>query len=193
MVEAVTTEARIVEEPGGSQAEVFPLPLDEDFLQAVVTDIFERYWQRVVFGPMIQGAAYEIRCPSAPTKIGYLDGYLTIFFGRTHFHLCLGENKGSSKNPTPDDLRRHRRTSRAEFFRSLDRSGAPVSWGLRLFNGAAEPQMTIFFPNPFLSDDDDILKEPDWSRLAVWEEVMQRFTGRGPDPKDRSGKGFAHG
>ena len=59
---------------------------------------------------MIQGAAYEIRCPGPPTKIGLADGYLTIFFGRTHFHLCIGDNKGPVSNPTPPALRARRRT-----------------------------------------------------------------------------------
>lgn len=182
-----------VTDAGGGRAEVFPLPVDEAFLDGLLRDLFERYWERLTFGPMIQGAAYEIRCPQAPTKIGLFDGYLTIFFGRTHFHLCIGENKGSPKNPTPEALRHHRRTVRAEFFRGLNGERVPVNWGLRLFNGGGEEQMTVFFPNPFLGDDDDILEIPDWSRLAVWEDLLRRYLGREPDGRDRLGKGFAHG
>ena len=179
-------------DPDGQTAEIFALPLDEAYLDGLLRDVFTRYWDRLVFGPMTQGGAFEFRCPEAPSRMGLLDGYLTIFFGRSHFHLCIGDNKGSAEHPTPEALRAHRRTARAEFFRLLNAEAAPVSWGLRLFNGAGEQQITIFFPNPFLDDDDRLIAPPDWSRLAVWEDLSLRYLGRGPDPKDRSGKGFAH-
>lgn len=188
----IKCESRIETSASGSRTEIFPLPAEEDFLYELLKDVFETYWDRIIFGPMIEGAAYEIRCPKSPTKVGLLDGYLTIFFGRTHFHLCIGENKGSKSNPTTPEKRRHRRTQRAEFFRGLNRSGAPNSWGLRLFNGADEQQMTIFFPNPFISDDDQIMKEPDWSRLAMWDDFQSRYLGRPQDELDRRGKGFSH-
>ena len=189
----VSSEPRVVESVDGSQLEIFPLPTDEDFLRTLLVEVFEAYWDRIVFGPMIQGAAFEIRCPSAPTKIGFLDGYLTVFFGRTHFHLCIGAHRGSKESPTPAALRTHRRTASAAFFRGLDSRGAPINWGLRLVNGAGEEQITVFFPNPFLSDDDEILKTPDWSRLAVWEALLRRYLGREPDGRDRLATGFAHG
>ncbi len=177
----------------GKRSEVFPLSTDEAFLLGLLKDVFENHWQNIVFGPLIQGAAYELRCTAPPHGIALLDGYLTIHFGRSHFHLCIGENKGSSRSPTPPELRAHRRTRRAELFRGLDRAGAPVNWGLRLVNGAGEEQMTVFFPNPFLSDDDGILSEPDWTRLAMWEDFGRRYLNREPDGKDRMGRGFAHG
>ncbi|MEM7221906.1 MAG: hypothetical protein AAF495_02940 [Pseudomonadota bacterium] len=191
MAAEVALKTRIAEEPDGSRLELLELPAEEAFLDALLRDIFQRYWQQIVFGPMIQGAAYEIRCPGAPTKIGLADGYLTIFFGRTHFHLCIGDNCGPAGNPTPTALRDHRRTKEAAFFRGLDKTGAPVTWGLRLINGAGEPQMTIFFPNPFLSDDDEILAEPQWERLSVWQELLKRYLGQPPDPRDRSAQGFS--
>ena len=191
MTAAVEYEARIEGEPDGSRVELLVLPTDEHFLSDLLSDIFQRYWRQIVFGPMIQGAAYEIRCPGPPTKIGLADGYLTIFFGRTHFHLCIGDNKGPEASPTPPELRAWRRTKQAALFRGLDKTGAPVTWGLRLINGAGEPQMTIFFPNPFLSDDDEILAEPDWSRLTIWQDVLGKYLGQAPDPRDRSAKGFS--
>ncbi len=66
-------------------------------------------------------------------------------------------------------------------------------WGLRLYNGHDEPQLSIFFPNPFLTDDDGLREEPDWSRLAMWESFAHRYLGRAPEAFDRSGKGFAQG
>ena len=99
--------------------------------------------RRHVFGPIIEGAAYEFRAPSLPTHIGTFDGYLTIAFGAPHFHICIGEHKGAPSNPASPALARHRRTLRAELYRRLDCSGAPVSWGLRLFNGEGEQQITV--------------------------------------------------
>ncbi len=193
MAKPVPAEPRIIESASGAREEIFPLPVSEDFLAALVTDLFETYWDRLIFGPLIEGAAYEIRPPRKPTRIGSLDGYLTVFFGRSHFHLCVGDNRGSPAAPTPPALRRHRRTRRAEFYRSLNASGEPVSWGFRLFNGAGEQQMTVLFPNPFIGDDDEILAEPDWSRLAVWEDVLRRYAGREPDGRDRLAPGFKCG
>jgi hypothetical protein len=59
---------------------------------------------------------------------------------------------------------------------------------------SGEQQITILLPNPFLSaDGDKILKQPDWSRLAVWDELRRRWLGLAdPDPVDRSGRAFRH-
>lgn len=185
-------EPEIVVSPTGGKTEVWNLPIEEEYLRAFLEYIFENHWQSIIFGPVIQGAAYEFRCPREPKSIALLDGYLTVHFGGSHFHLCIGENKGTESNPTPLELREHRRPSRAEVFRGLDRAGAPVTWGFRMFNGRDEPQITIFFPNPFLTDDDGIADSPDWTRLAVWEDIARRYLDRKPDPRDRSGLGFQH-
>jgi hypothetical protein len=108
--------------------------------------------------------------------------------------LCIGPTHGPRENPTPPALAQHRRCARAEFFRRLNRAGTPSSWGLRLWNGHGEQQATIIFPNPFLSaDGQKVLNPPDWSRLALWDEMRLRYAGiKGPDPVDRSGTGFSH-
>jgi hypothetical protein len=181
-------------DPDGATVEIFPLPTDEASLETLLRQLFEEHWQAITFGPLIQGAAWEMRAPHAPTYIGMLDGYLTVAFGASHFHLCIGPTRGPHHAPTPPALARHRQTARAELYRRLDHAGAPASWGLRLFNGAGEQQLTILLPNPFLSPDGDkILREPDWSRLGLWDELRARWTGSpDPDPLDRSGKGFTH-
>jgi hypothetical protein len=155
----------------------------------------EQHWDKITFGPLIQGAAWEIRVTHVPTKIGMLNGYLTVAFGASHFHLCIGPHKGSPSSPTPGALASHRRTARAELYRRLDKSGAPVSWSLRLYNGHNEQQITILLPNPFLArDTDKILKVPDWSRLELWDLLRARWLGlTQPDPFDRSSRGFSHG
>ena len=190
---AAVQPKRIVD-PDGAEVDVFALPTDESNLLALLRDIFERHWLDVTFGPIVQGAAWEMRATAPPAHIGLLDGYLTVVFGHSHFHLCIGETKGSRRNPTPEVLAHHRRTARAELYRQIGAGGAPVSWGLRLFNGAGEQQITILLPNPFLSaDGDKILEEPDWSRLALWDGLRSRWLGLAdPDPIDRSGRAFRH-
>jgi hypothetical protein len=190
---SIVAPNRVID-PDGATVEIFPLATDAASLETLLRDLFVQHWQAITFGPLIQGTAWEMRAAHAPTHIGMLDGYLTVAFGVSHFHLCIGAHKGTLKNPTPEALARHRRTARAELYRRLDETGAPVSWGLRLFNGENEQQLTVLLPNPFLSPDGDkILREPDWSRLALWDELRARWTGSpGPDPLDRSGTGFAH-
>ncbi len=172
--------------------EVFLLDTSEQFLFELCKDIFEHYWSSIHFGVMVQGAVWEIRAPNAPTRISLLDGYLTVDFGAWHFHVCIGPHKGSRHNPATPELAAHRRTRRAELYRHLDGNDAPVSWGLRLFNGNDEQQMTVFLPNPFLSDELKPLPEPDWSRLDLWDHLRKRYLGLDPDPKDRIAKRFRH-
>lgn len=183
----------VAERAGGGSEEIYSLPTGEAFLHELIGYVFSEYWHSLVFGPIIEGAAFEISCPGAPASITLTDGYLTVHFGRTHFHLCIGENLGSESHPTPPALRVRRRTARAELVRGLDSDGGPITWSLRLFNGAGEQQLTVFFPNPFLTDNDRIAAAPDWSRLAAWEDVTGRYLELEPDPRDRSGHGFGGG
>lgn len=194
MEQATTAPQRIVD-PDGAAMEVFPLALEDSLLRDLLTTLFRAHWRDIVFGPIIEGAAFEFRAAAPPERMGYMDGYLTVHFGPSHFHLCIGPHRGTGKNPTPPALARHRRAARVELFRRLDSAGGkPVSWGLRLFNGAGEQQISIFFPNPFLSADlAKVLAQPDWSRLALWDLVRARWLGHAvPDPADRAGTGFRH-
>jgi hypothetical protein len=181
-------------EADGATLETFALPTDEASLEALLRELFCQHWREITFGPLIQGAAWEMRAPHAPTYFGMLDGYLTVAFGVSHFHLCIGSHCGTEASPASPALARHRRTSRAELYRRLDASGAPVSWGLRLFNGEGEQQLTVLLPNPFLAPDTDkILPVADWSRLALWDRLRARWLGLvEPDSVDRSGFGFSH-
>jgi hypothetical protein len=187
------TPQRIVE-PDGALLDVFSLPTDAASLEELIRDLFENHWNEIVFGPIVQGAAWEIHADRPPTRIRLLDGYLTVAFGVTHFHVCIGENKGSRSRPTSPELAKRRRTSRAELYRRLGSTCVPMSWGLQLFNGADEQQITVLLPNPFLEPKTDrILKEPDWSRLALWDKLRARWLGlHEPDPVDRSASRFKH-
>ena len=188
-----TAPSRFEDEPGLGRVEIFPVATDEANLYALVRHVFETHWPSIFFGILIQGAAWEVKAPGAPRRIGLLDGYATVDFGPWHFHLCIGETTGVGASPTPPELARHRRCARAEFYRGLNpRNGAPNTWGFRMFNGAGEQQMTVFLPNPFIGDDGKLLRSPQWDRLAAWDELRQRFLGLDPDPFDRTGKGFVH-
>lgn len=187
------TQSHIVEEPGMGRLEIFPLDTTEDALRGLLTDVFENHWDEIVFGPMVQGAVFEIHAPNAPTRIKAFDGYLTVNFGVWHFHLCIGAHKGSRKFPTPPKLAAHRRCSRAEMVRVLNSDGSPRSWQMRFFNGQDEQMMTVFLPSPFLTKEEKILKTPDWSRLAMWDKFRQTYLGLEPDPLDRTATGFSCG
>jgi hypothetical protein len=184
---------RIVDEDGAT-VEIFALPTDAESLETLMRDIFANHWHEITFGPVIQGAAWEMRAAAAPEKIAMFDGYLTVAFGVPHFHICIGEHKGPHNNPVAPELAHHRRTSRAELYRRLSREMTPVSWGLRLFNGKNEQQITVLLPNPFLdAETDKVLREADWSRLALWDKLRARWFGMNePDAFDRSGTGFRH-
>lgn len=187
-------KSRTVFELGNGTLEIFDLSPTESLLFELLKDLFENHWQEIDFGILIQGAAWEIKADRAPESIGLHDGYLTVDFGHWHFHICIGENKGSPSHPTDPELKAHRRTSRAELYRQLSQSGTPNSWGLRLYNGKDEQQLTIFLPNPFLTPEMQIAKEPDWSRLALWDQLRAKWLGLSqPDPFDRSGHKFQHG
>ncbi len=180
------TRPRTVEEPGVGRVEIFPLPTEEDFLLGLLTDVFENHWHEIVFGSLVQGAVFEIAVPEAPKRIGLLDGYLTVHFGTWHFHVCIGEHTGPGKTPTPPEVAMHRRCARAEMVRALSGDGTPRSWQLRLFNGKDEQMMTVFFPHPYITRDENIRQEPDWSRLAMWDKFRALYLGLEPDPLDRS-------
>ena len=183
---------RTAHEPGMGTLEIFPLASDEKTLFGLLEELFAKHWHEIIFGSLIQGAVFELQPGEAPTRISLLDGYLTVAFGSSHFHVCIGEHRGSHRQPVSAELAKHRRTARAELYRSLDPDGAPVHWGLRLFNGAGEQQLTIFLPNPFLDDQGRVCREPDWSRLALWDALRSCHLGCEPEAKDRSARRFFH-
>ncbi len=170
--------------------EVFPLPATSEVLLELLSTIFEEHWRHVRFGPLIQGAVYELAATAQP-RLSVLDGYLTIDLGGPHVHLCIGEQKGLPGHPVDPALARRRRCAHAELHRQwID--GAPRTWMLRMFNGDGDQMLTVLLPNPFLSDDQQLLDEPDFSRLALWDELRERYLDLPADPSDRLGDGFVH-
>lgn len=159
----------------GSRTEYSEIPLLPGRLEQLLRELFEQHWARIIFGPCVQGAVFEIRLTEPPKQVSMFDGYLTVNAGPWHFHLCIDTH---TDVPVPE-LARHRQASRAAFFQDTRPSGhIRGSWGLRLWNGVGEQMITIFFPNPYLSDEQKILKEPDWSRTTLWNELRQRYTAQ---------------
>lgn len=169
----------------GSRTEHFGVPVSEPTLRALLTEIFETHWERVVFGPCIEGAVFEGRFAARPT-VSLLDGYLTVqqeSSARWHVHLCIGPHRGTASRPTPPELARWRRCGRAAFFRECDPHGRAGAWGFRMWNGRDEQMVTIFFPNPWLdADQERYVDTPDWSRLDLWMGLRARYAGVPAEP-----------
>lgn len=165
--------------PDGSAVRYTETGLREDRLRELIEDLFRNHWKDIVFGPVLEGAVYEIRC-SGPPALRFFDGYLTVDFGLWHFHLCLGPHHGSRC----EELRRKRPVQQAAFFETRGSGCAGGrSWGLRLWNGFGEPVLTVFLPNPYLDDDMRLARQPDWGRLRLYFELRQRCLGE-PMPGD---------
>ena len=169
-----TYQTEVVDEIDGTRTEYEYVDRNEQLLLALMRELFETHWPKLVFGPCIQGAVYEIRLTKPPKKLSMVDGYLTIDVGVWHFHLCLGEHKGTKANPTPKALADIRRVSKAAFFRTMGASCTGGTWGFRMWNGAAEQMITVFFPNPYL-DDRFKPQKPDWNRLALWNALRVKY------------------
>jgi hypothetical protein len=169
----------------GTRTEYFDVDCAEAALLALLREIFEDHWDRVIFGPCIEGAVFEGRFWARP-RVSALDGYATVEIGggeSWHFHLCVGPHHGSAQLPTPPELARWRRCARAAFFENRDRAGRPSSWGFRMWNGRAEQMLTVFFPNPWIDPARQrFVDTPDWSRLDLWMQMRSRHAGIPPDP-----------
>lgn len=184
----MTAYPQMIEERDGAgqvRTQRWPLATDGAFVQEILEDVFRNYWDRIIFGPILGGIAYEWTCPRAPDRFELSGGYLTIGFGGPHFHLCVGPGAW----PDTPEGREHMPGS-ASIFRSLDEHGAPNSWGFELRDGAGNPAMSIWFDSPFLTGPDQLAETPDFSRLAMWRDISKRYLGLEPDPFDETSHGF---
>jgi len=170
--------ASVIEHLDGTRSELFDVDPAEATLLAMLRELFEEHWHRVIFGPCIEGAVFEGRFPERP-RVSLLDGYATVEVGGReswHFHLCIGPHQGTPALPTPPELARWRRCARAAFFRTRDRAGRPSAWGLRMWNGRGEQMLTVFFPNPWLDPERQrYVDTPEWSRLDLWMRMRERY------------------
>jgi hypothetical protein len=157
----------------GTTTEYDEVSVAGDRIERLLRELFMEHWARITVGPVIQGAAWEVRFAAPPT-LGMLDGYLTADTGAWHFHLCVGDTSGNGR----PGLARARRVARAALFRTVGGSCVPASYGLRLWNGLGEQMVTIYLPSPYLDDQLNRLPEPDWSRIALWEDLRRRYQNR---------------
>ncbi|WP_221420187.1 hypothetical protein [Fulvivirga sp. M361] len=81
----------------GTWEEVFPVPTEEETLFAIFEDIDQNFYDKIHFGPLTEGAAWEVTQPNKPNQISLHGSYLTVDFGPWHFYICIGENKESEK------------------------------------------------------------------------------------------------
>jgi hypothetical protein len=166
------TSADLVRNPDGTTTRYADVSVAGDTIERLLSEVFGTHWAVVSAGPVIEGAAYEIRF-TAPPKLSMLDGYLTVDTGTWHFHLCVNDHRGAATA----ELARLRRVARAAFFHTEGGTCAPGAWGLRLWNGHGEQMITIYFPNPWLDEDERRLREPRWERTALWEGLRRRYAG----------------
>lgn len=75
--------------------------------------------------------------------------------------------------------------SRAAFSRFLNPEGEAKGWGIQFWNGKGEKLLSVFLPNPYLGEDDDLLPEgrARTEKLALYEELRQVYVlGTRPIP-----------
>jgi hypothetical protein len=156
----------------GTVTVYFDAPVAGDRIERLLTEVFTEHWAKVTAGPLVEGAAYEIRFTAPPT-VTMLDGYLTVDPGAWHFHLCVSDHRGARSK----ELARLRRVARAAFFRTEGGSCAPTTWGLRLWNGRGEQMITVLFPSPHFDAEWRRLSEPRWEKTALWRGLRSRYAG----------------
>ena len=150
-----------------------------ELLEELADDLFRHNWSRIVVGPCVEGAVFEVCFAEAPA-VRLSDGYLTVDLGKWHFHLCIGPHRGSPS----EELRRMRPVAKVAFFERRGKGCAGGrSWGLRMWNGYGEQMLTVFLPNPRLNGDMQMLKEPNWSRLELYYSLREKYLGE-PCPAD---------
>ncbi len=160
--------------PDGTVTHYSFFEANETVLRELISDLFVNQWSKIVFGPIYEGAIFEIQFQETP-KVTYSDGYLTADLGAWHFHLCLGQTKACSS----EELREKRPAARAALYERKHSDGHGLrTWGLRLWNGYGEQMITILLPNAFLSDDrQKILKDAVWNKLELYYQLRNRLLG----------------
>src|SRR5438445_5053180 len=80
-------------------------------VERLLTELFTEHWPAITVGPLVEGAAYEIRFTAA-ARVSTLDGYMTIDTGAWHFHLCVVDHRATQGS----ELSTTRRVARRAFF-----------------------------------------------------------------------------
>ncbi len=172
---------KIIENLDGSKMEYEYMDPSAEKMEKLFRDLYENHWNRIRFGPCVQGSVFELSLTEKP-RVSMLDGYLTVHAGSWHFHICVGKYEAQVTHfeVNKDNLEeeaRQKRVSKAAFLRTLDGSDSPRSWSLRFWNGLDEQMISIFLPNPYLNDQLQRQKEADWSKLELWENLRKDYLG----------------
>src|SRR5438094_10615278 len=101
----------VVRELDGTVTTYDELDVEGDRVERLLTELFTEHWPAVTVGPLVEGAAYEIRFPVA-ARVSMPDGHLTLDTRPWHFHLCVGDHRGTPSS----ELVRIPRAARSAFF-----------------------------------------------------------------------------
>ncbi|MGF1520223.1 MAG: ferredoxin [Nodosilinea sp.] len=171
--------------PQGGRVEYEEFPGTIDVTGPLLYTLFQQRWQEVELGHVVEGSVLELSFTEPPRLCVLYDGYLTVATPAWHLHLCLEENLGGPHQSTPMALRHQRQVKRAAFYRRFNASGRPVSWGIQFWNGNDERMMTLFLPNPYMGEDEDLLPEgkPQLDKLGLYDHLRQIYVlGQQPIP-----------
>ena len=178
-------EVRIEQGVNGSMIEYEEFSTDIDVIGPLLYTLLYDNWEQVQIGHIVQGSVLELEFTEAPKVFTLYDGYLTVATKGWHIHLCIEDHWGGPHCRTPDDLRERRKLSRAAFYRRLNAQGKPRTWGIQFWNGTGEQMMTLFLPNPYLGEDDNLLPEnkAKLEKLSLYQELREIYvTGEKPIP-----------
>ena len=154
------------------------IPHGIDDIGPLLYSLFHEHWHQVQLSHVVEGSVLELEFSGKPKICILYDGYLTIVTETWHGHLCLEEHGGGPLKTTPEKLRMERRIQRASLYRRCNEQGEARSWGIQFWNGGGEKMMTIFLPNPYVTDlDEDLLPEtkPQIEKLARQAEIARQY------------------
>ncbi|AFZ47096.1 iron-sulfur cluster-binding protein, putative [Cyanobacterium stanieri PCC 7202] len=169
----------------GGVMEYEDIPCDIDTLSCLLHTLFQKNWHQTQVGHVVEGSVLELEFTKPPKICILYDGYLTVVTDSWHLHLCLEEHGGGPEEKTPLSLRQQRIIHRASFYRRFNEKNEPRSWGIQFWNGAGEKMMNIFFPNPFVDENENLLPEhkPDLTKLSLYEQLRDIYVlGKKPIP-----------
>ncbi|MGF1490474.1 MAG: ferredoxin [Prochloraceae cyanobacterium] len=169
----------------GWSLEYEDFPCNIDVTGPLLYTLFQKNWQEIQIGHVVEGSVLELEFTQPPKICILYDGYLTVVTEAWHLHLCLEPHLGGPHSKTPLELRKRRLVSRAAFYRHLNPAGKARGWGIQFWNGDSEKMMSLFLPNIFLGEEEDLLAEnkPQLEKLGLYQELREIYVlGKSPIP-----------
>ena len=163
----------VVHEADGSITRYADVAVTGDTIERLMLEVFRDHWAEIFAGPIIEGAAYEIRFTAPPTcRCSMAISPSTPAPGTS---ISASTTTGARRRPSRPGC------AAWDGPRSSTPTAAPVCparWGLRLWNGRGEQMVTVFFPNPWLDEAGERVREARWDRTALWETLRRRYAAR---------------